>query len=196
MNRPYASASEQNKQVIFDAIEKYLEGRILEIGSGTGQHAVFFAEQNPGLVWQTSDLAGNLAGIASWIKESGLTNLPAPIELDVLGEWPTQHFDLVYSANTFHIMDQEMVAQCIHEVGECLEPGGLFAVYGPFNYGGEYTAPSNARFDQFLKARDPASGIKDFDWLDPLATCAGLNLLEDIDMPANNRTIIWQKRTL
>lgn len=196
MNRPFAPASEQNKQVIFDAIESYLDGNVLEIGSGTGQHAVYFAEQKPGVIWQTSDLAENLAGISAWIEASGLTNLPAPMALDVLGEWPVQHFDFIFSANCFHIMDQEMVAQCIRGVGECLVPGGKFAVYGPFNYGGEYTAPSNAQFDQYLKTQDPASGIKDFEWLDGQAQCAGLSLLEDIEMPANNRTIIWQKRTL
>ena len=196
MNQPYASAAEQNKQVIYDAIEPYLKGNVLEIGSGTGQHAVFFAGQKPELTWQTSDLAENLAGIESWIETSGLGNLPPPIELDVLCTWPPHHYDLIFSANTFHIMDSEMVAQCIRGVGECLLPGGVFAVYGPFNYGGEYTAPSNARFDQHLKAQDPASGIKDFDWLDKQAQYAGMHLVEDVEMPANNRTLIWQNRTL
>ena len=196
MNRPFAPACEQNKQVIYDAIATHIDGEVLEIGSGTGQHAVYFAEQQPGVIWQTSDLAENLAGISAWIEDSGLANLPPPIELDVLGEWPARHFNFIFSANCFHIMDREMVTQCIRGIGECLAPQGKFAVYGPFNYGGQYTAPSNAQFDQYLKTQDPASGIKDFDWLDRLAQAAGLSLLDDIEMPANNRTIIWQNRTL
>ena len=196
MNRPYASASEQNKQVIYDAIESYLAGDVLEIGSGSGQHAVFFAAHKPELIWQTSDLAENLPGIELWIESSSLGNLPPPIELDVLSTWPPHHYDFICTANTLHIMDREMVAQCIHGVGECLVPGGVFAVYGPFNYGGEHTSPSNAQFDQYLKARDPVSGIKDFEWLNELAECAGMYLIEDIEMPANNRTLIWQNRTL
>lgn len=196
MKKPYAPACEQNKSVIFEAIKPYLSGEVLEVGSGTGQHAVYFAAQMPEITWQTSDLAENLDGISAWIESADLPNLPPPLELDVLGQWPTRRFDLIFSANCFHIMDCEMVAQCIAGIGGCLLPGGVFAVYGPFNYGGEYTAPSNAQFDRYLKARDPASGIKDFEWLDSLAKKAGMRLREDMGMPANNRTLIWQNRTL
>jgi SAM-dependent methyltransferase len=196
VNLPYAESAEQNKGVIFDAIRPYLKGEVLEIGSGTGQHAVFCVSQVPDLRWQTSDLAVNLPGIGARIAASGLPNLAPPIELDVLGSWPEHAYDMVYTANSFHIMDAAMVAACVGGVGRCLRPGGVFAVYGPFSYGGAYTSDSNARFDQMLRARDPGSGIRDFEWIAQLANEAELELLEDVEMPANNRTLIWQKRTL
>ncbi len=195
MNKPWAEAAEQNKGVIFDAIEPYLHGAALEIGSGTGQHAVYFASRKDDLDWQPSDLAPNLPGIERWIVESGLGNIRPPLTLDVNGAWPEREFDLVFSANTFHIMSEDEVARCIAGVGACLRAGGAFALYGPFNYDGSYTSESNASFDAMLRARNPASGIRDFDWLDRLATAAGMILREDIAMPANNRTLIWQKRT-
>ena len=196
MNLPFSEASEQNKSVIFDVIKPYLHGDVLEIGSGTGQHAVYFAGQVPRLRWQTSDLESNLPGIEGWIADSGLPNLLPPIALDVLGDWPERQFDLVYSANCFHIMDKTAVEKCIEGVGVCLNPGGILAVYGPFNYADNFTSPSNARFDAFLKARDPDSGIKDFEWLDDLASEANLQLVKDVAMPENNRSLVWQKRTL
>ena len=195
MNLPFAESSEQNKSVIFDAIKSFLQGDVLEIGSGTGQHAVFFAGQLPQLNWQTSEVESNLPGIEAWIRNSGLTNLPPPIALDVLGRWPERQFDTVYSANCFHIMGEAAVAKCIEGVGACLKEDGFLAVYGPFNYAGNFTSESNARFDAMLKARDPESGIKDFEWLDQLAVKRDLYLLEDIAMPENNRSLIWQKRT-
>ena len=196
MNLPFAEASEQNKAVIFEVIEPYLNGEVLEIGSGTGQHAVFFAGQVPQVTWQSSELESNLPGIEGWIADSGLSNLPAPIALDVLGDWPDAQYDVIYSANCFHIMGKAAVAKCIEGIGACLKPDGVLLVYGPFNYAGEFTSPSNAQFDAFLKARDPASGIKDFEWLDNLAKEANLQLLDDVEMPANNRSLVWQKRTL
>jgi SAM-dependent methyltransferase len=196
VNLPFAEASEQNKTVIFDVIKPYLRGEVLEIGSGTGQHAVFFAGQMLQIRWQTSDLEPSLSAIEAWIADSGLPNLPPPIVLDVLGDWPDHQFDVVYSANCFHIMDKTAVAKCVEGIGGCLKPGGVLLVYGPFNYAGSFTSPSNARFDAFLKTRDPASGIKDFEWLDELANAQGLQLVDDVAMPANNRSLVWQKRTL
>ena len=195
MNLPHVEAAEQNKRAIHAAIEKYLRGEALEIGSGTGQHAVYFAGLAPGVRWQTSDLESSLPGIEARIAAAGLANLPPPIRLDVEGDWPGQQFDLVFTANSFHIMNNGMVAACIAGVGGCLKAGGVFAVYGPFNYGGRYTSASNESFDQMLRLRDPASGIKDFDWISEQAERAGLDLLEDVEMPENNRTLIWQKRT-
>ena len=196
MNLPISEASEQNKSVIYDVIEPYLRGDVLEIGSGTGQHAVFFAGQAPQMCWQTSDLGPSLPGIEAWIADSGLPNLPPPIVLDVLGDWPDRQFNMVYSANCFHIMDKIAVQKCIEGIGACLQEEGVLIVYGPFNYAGEFTSSSNARFDAFLKARDPASGIKDFEWLDDLAAAASLQLVQDVAMPVNNRSLVWQKRTL
>ena len=195
MTLPFAEACEQNKGFILDAIRPWLTGRALEIGSGTGQHAVHFAAAVPGVVWQASDLAPNLAGIRARIEHSGLPNLPSPLQLDVLGEWPPGEYDFVFTANSFHIMSEAMVAACIAGVGAVLAPGGAFAVYGPFNYEGRYTAESNARFDAFLRSRDPDSGLRDVRDLRNLADTAGMDLARDIEMPANNRTLVWKKRT-
>jgi len=196
VNKPFAESAQQNQQVIFAAIRPYLRGDALEIGSGTGQHAVYFAARVPELRWQPSDLEPCLPGIEAWVEDSGLDNIAAPIALDVNADWPRGPYDLVYTANTFHIMDADSVANCISAAGCCLRAGGVLAVYGPFNYSGAYTSDSNARFDAMLRARDPASGIRDFEWLDQLAGAAGLDLNEDIAMPANNRSLIWKKRTL
>jgi SAM-dependent methyltransferase len=196
MNKPYVESCDQNKQIIFDTIGPYIKGDVLEIGSGTGQHAVFFAGQVADVLWQTSERSENLAGVVSWINDSGLANLMPPIELDVLGEWPDAKYDLIYSANCFHIMGAEAVAASITEAGRRLKPGAVLAVYGPFNYNGEFTSASNQNFDSFLRARDPQSGIKDFEWIEKLASDAGMDLLQDVSMPTNNRTIIWQSRTL
>ena len=196
MTRPFVEAAEQNKNVILQAIRPYLRGEVLEIGSGSGQHAVYFAGEVADICWQTSELEANLPGIESWIEASGLDNLPPPIALDVYGDWPRHRYDLIYTANTFHIIHADGVVACMRGVGRCLKPGGVFAVYGPFNYDGHYTSESNARFDQMLRARDPGSGIRDLGWLTQLADQAGIDLLEDVEMPVNNRTLIWQKRTL
>ena len=195
MNLPHVEAAEQNKRAIFTAIEKYLQGEALEIGSGTGQHAVFFAELAPAVRWQTSDLESSLPGIEARIRAAGLDNLPPPMRLDVEGDWPGRQYDFVFTANSFHIMTLDMAAACIAGVGGCLKAGGVFAIYGPFNYGGRYTSDSNESFDQMLRLRDPASGLKDFDWISEQADRAGLDLLEDVEMPENNRTLVWQKRT-
>jgi cyclopropane fatty-acyl-phospholipid synthase-like methyltransferase len=196
MSLPFAQAADQNKEVILQAVRPYLHGRVLEIGSGTGQHAVHFAQQLPELDWQTSDLAANLDSITARIKESDLQNLPTPLLLDASGEWPQNNFDTIYTANSFHIMDKTAVLRCIEGSGACLQAGGHLIVYGPFNYAGEYTSASNAQFDAMLKANDADSGIKDFEWLDALAQSAGMELFKDIEMPSNNRSLIWKKRTL
>jgi cyclopropane fatty-acyl-phospholipid synthase-like methyltransferase len=195
MSLPFVEAAEQNKLAIHAVIEPWLQGEALEIGSGTGQHAVYFAARAPAMTWQTSDLEASLPGIAARIDAAGLANLPPPILLDVRGAWPARRYDFIFSANSFHIMDRDMVAACIAGVGECLKPGAVFAVYGPFNYGGAYTSDSNASFDRMLRLRDPSSGLKDFEWITQLAGAAGLELLEDAEMPHNNRTLVWKKRT-
>jgi SAM-dependent methyltransferase len=196
MNLPFAQAAEQNKAVIFQAIQPYLHGKVLEIGSGTGQHAVYFASLLPKLNWQTSDLEPNLGGIRAWVEDAGLANLPPPLLLDATGEWPQREFDTIYTANSFHIMNSSAVVECIAGCGKCLSVGGHLIVYGPFNCAGDFTSASNARFDAMLKANDAGSGIKDFEWLDELAQAAGMALVTDIAMPENNRCLIWKKRTL
>ena len=197
IKKPFSESCEQNKAVIYEAIKPYLVGseEVLEIGSGTGQHAIHFASMEPGLVWQTSDLAENLPAIKAWINDSRLPNLNEPIELDVSSRWLNRTYDLIFSANTFHIMGQTTVEQCISRSTGCLKENGYLIIYGPFNYHGSYTSASNEQFDSWLKSRDPHSGIKDFEWLNSIALQAGLRLISDITMPANNRTLIWQYET-
>ena len=194
--KPFAESSAENRQPIFEVIEPLLQDcqTLLEIGSGTGQHAVYFSESLPHLTWQCSDLRHNHAGINMWIEESGLNNVQAPIDLDTLNsDWPDQSFDAVFSANTVHIMDWNMVQGLFAGLAQVMNVGGRFLLYGPFNYNGQYSSESNARFDQWLKERDPGSGIKDFERLDQLAKEAGLKFVNDYEMPVNNRLLYWQK---
>ncbi len=163
----------------------------MEVGSGTGQHGVYFAGALPHLIWQTSDLPEHHDGIRAWLLEAALPNLKAPIALDVGGVWPDRSFDAVFSANTTHIMSWPQVEQMFGGIGRVLESGGCFALYGPFNFDGNYTSDSNERFDQWLKERDPASGIRNFEDLDSLVRTNGLIFVEDIPMPANNRVLVW-----
>ncbi len=194
--KPYSESCVQNRDPILSVIEPLFRDRknVLEIGSGTGQHAVYFAARMPHLTWHTSDLAGNHAGIRAWLDEAALPNTTGPVTLDVLDRpWSVPESDAVFSANTTHIMHWDSVAALFEGVGKLLAYEGLFCLYGPFNYGGEYTSESNARFDEWLRERDPFSGIRDFDDLDRLAKKAGLRLEHDYAMPANNRILCWRK---
>ncbi|WP_373020064.1 DUF938 domain-containing protein [Thiomicrorhabdus sp.] len=196
MQKPYAQSSEENKQVILEAIQPLLKNRqdVLEIGSGTGQHAVYFGKQMPHLIWQTSELAENHPGILLWLEEAGLDNVLPPLALNVSGnDWPEKTYDALFTANTFHIMGRQNVSDLFANISNLLNSQGLVLVYGPFNFNGDFTSDSNRQFDQFLKNRDPNSGIKDFEWLNELAADAGLMFKQDIAMPQNNRILCWQK---
>ena len=196
--RPFAPSCERNQGPILDVLRRHFGNtrRVLEIGSGTGQHAVHFAAAMPWLAWQCSDRADNLPGIAQWLDGAALANTPPGIALDVDGCWPDTAFDAVFSANTLHIMGWPQVEAFFAGVGGVLPAGGLLAVYGPFNYGGDFTSESNRAFEQWLKDRDPASGIRDFEAVDALARGIGLRLIEDNAMPANNRCIVWSRRSV
>ena len=193
--KPFSEACEENKQPILTVLERLFADvlKVLEVGSGTGQHGVYFAGALPHLIWQTSDLPEHHDGIRAWLLEAALPNLKAPIALDVGDVWPDRSFDAVFSANTTHIMSWPQVEQMFGGIGRVLESGGCFALYGPFNFGGNYTSDSNERFDQWLKERDPASGIRNFEDLDSLAKTNGLIFVEDIPMPANNRVLVWRR---
>ena len=195
MDKPYAPATDRNREPILQVLrERFADRRqVLEIGSGSGQHAVYFAQALPGLRWQASDVAGNLPGVQQWLAEAGLPNTPAALELDLKSAWPAVEFDAVFSANTLHIMGWTEVQRLFRELGRCMPPSGLLTLYGPFNYGGRFTSDSNARFDATLRSSDPASGLRDFEAVDALAAQAGLLILEDRAMPANNRCITWQR---
>ena len=194
--KPYAQSCDQNREPILAVIKPLLADcvSVLEIGSGTGQHAVFFAENMPGLVWHTSDCKQHHDGIKQWLQEAGLDNIGAPITLDVSkSKWPQQTFDAVFSANTVHIMHWHEVEAMFSGVAAVLKSGGKFLLYGPFNRNGRYTSESNASFDRMLKKTDPESGIRNLEDLDRLAQQTGLRLLQDYGMPANNRILYWEK---
>lgn len=194
--KPFAESCEQNRAPILKVLRLELAGKsqLLEVGSGTGQHAVYFAPEFPDLVWQTSDVIDSHAGIMAWLNDAGNTNVLPPIALDVCRDaWPAARYDAVFSANTAHIMSWPEVECFVAGVGQVLQAGGVFCLYGPFNYNGCYNSESNARFDQWLRQRDPLSGVRDFEALQALADKAGLLLKEDYEMPANNRTLVWFK---
>ncbi|MEN8800824.1 MAG: DUF938 domain-containing protein [Thiogranum sp.] len=196
--KTFSESCEQNRAPILEVLHLELAGksRLLEIGSGTGQHAVYFAPEFPALIWQTSDVVESHAGIRAWLNDSDAANALPPLVLDVCKDvWPTTGYDAVFSANTAHIMCWSEVECLFTGVGQVLETGGVFCLYGPFNYGGRYTSESNARFDQWLKQRDPLSGVRDFEALQTLAGKTGLLLKEDYEMPANNRTLVWCKHS-
>lgn len=192
----YSEACERNKDPILQVLAGALASshRVLEVGSGTGQHAVHFARHLPHLVWQPSDVAEYLPGLAERIRLEGTPNLLAPLALDVrAARWPVDSVEAIFSANTLHIMAWDSVRHFFRGVGAVLGAGGVLGVYGPFRYGGRYTTPSNAAFDRSLKARDPASGLRDFEAVNELAVGQRLVLTADHAMPANNQTLIWKK---
>lgn len=197
MTGPFAPSCERNQGPILEVLQRHLAEarRVLEIGSGTGQHAVHFAAAMPWLTWQSSDRADNLPGIAAWLDEAALPNTPPAVELDVDRRWPAARFDAVFTANSLHIMGWPQIEAFFTGVGKVLETDGLLIVYGPFNYGGEFTSDSNRAFEQWLKDRDPASGIRDFEAIDALARRIRLSLVEDNPMPANNRCLVWRRRS-
>jgi SAM-dependent methyltransferase len=195
MDKPFCEACERNKAPILEVLRPLYADRrrVLEIGSGTGQHAVFFAAALPHLRWQCSELAPNLPGLRPWLDEAALPNLPPPLALDAGDALPIDDCDAVFTANTLHIMAWPQVQQLFAGLGRWLPPGALFTVYGPFNYGGRFTSDSNARFDAALRSADPVRGIRDFEAIDALARAAGLELRADQAMPANNRCLTWQR---
>ncbi len=197
MQKPYSESCDQNKSSILSIIEPIFSNchEILEIGSGTGQHAVCFAGKMSHLHWRCSDCEPYIAGINQWINESEVTNVVAPISLDVSkSEWPVGHVDAIFTANSIHIMHDQDVVNLLKGAGALLSKGGHLEIYGPFNYDGLLTSASNKSFEQWLKDRDPLSGIKDFEVIVELASNNGLIFYEDYEMPANNRILHFKKR--
>jgi len=208
--KPFSPHCERNQGPILEALRPHFLHcrRVLEIGSGTGQHAVFFAAALPATLWQTSDVDENLPGIRQWIEEAALPNLPAPLAfdvngprplvdgpgpLDVDGRPPNARFDAAFTANTLHIMSWPEVEALFAALDEVLEPQATLAVYGPFNYDGRFTSDSNRDFDGWLKMRSAHSGVRDFEAVDVLAKSIGLQLVNDHAMPANNRLLVWRR---
>ncbi len=199
-NKPFSLACERNREPILAVLQRYFYDRhkVLEIGSGTGQHAVHFAQALPHLRWQCADVADNLPGIRLWLDEATLDNTPAPLTLDVNMDMAQAvggtQFDAIYSANTLHIMGWPEVQRLFAQLPVLMEKQALLVIYGPFNYDGQFTSESNARFDASLRSDHPKRGLRDFDAVNALASDAGLTLLEDVTMPANNRCLIFKKQ--
>ena len=189
---PFSQAAENNKGPILQVLQQHCQapGTLLEIGAGTGQHAAWLSAQLPHLQWQPSDVAQNLPTIRHWL---GQTHSPAnaPLALDVSDQWPIGPFDYLFTANTFHIMPQSLVAHCIAEGCRHLNTEGLFMVYGPFNYDGQFTSDSNRQFNGWLKAADPQRGIRDKEWIEQEFARHGRQCLADHEMPANNRVLVF-----
>jgi hypothetical protein len=195
VEKPHSPSCERNRGPILDVLREHFADRrqVLEIGSGTGQHAVHFAAALPRLSWQSSDRAENLPGIRAWLAEAALPNTPEPLEFDVGGAWPSGPFDAVFSANTLHIMAWPEVKQLFARLPAITTDDACLIVYGPFNDGGRYSSDSNAAFDAWLKARGAHMAIRDAEAVDALALAAGFDLLADIAMPANNRCRVWRR---
>ena len=196
MTCQFSPACERNREPILAVLRDAFAGthKVLEIGSGTGQHAVYFGRHLPHLVWQTSDLRQNHPSILAWQQQAALPNVLPPLALDVGGAWPDGNYDAVFSANTCHIMAWDEVRAMFAGIGRVLAPGGL-ALYGPFNYGGTHTGPGNARFDAALRAQAPHMGIRDAEAVGALAAAQGLTQMADHAMPADNHLLVWRRKS-
>jgi hypothetical protein len=193
---PFSDACERNKGPILEILRACLGDRsqVLEIGSGTGQHAVYFAAHLTHLTWHPTERLGYLDDLSSRIQAEGGRNLRPPTVLDVRQPvWPVAKVDAMFTANTLHIMSWAEVAAMFQGIGSTLAPSGVLCVYGPFRYDGRYTSPSNLEFDRMLQERDPLSGLRDIQSLTALAAGFGLTLTADHDLPAYNRLLVFIK---
>ena len=194
-HKPFSQACENNKAPILQIISKVFAetSQVLEIGSGTGQHACYFAKHLTHLIWQPTDKAENIPGINLWQESCKLANLKPAIALDITDElWHCDNIDAAFTANTLHIMSEKQVQIGFANLGKRLNPKALLCIYGPFKYNGTYTSDSNAQFESWLKSQNPLSGIKNIEDILLLASELGLSLINDFDMPANNRLLVLQ----
>ena len=186
----------RNREPILEVLRQYLvtNKSLLEVGSGTGQHAAFLGGKFPKLTWQTSDVKENHSEIQAWLDDFKLSNILYPIAFQVgVDRFPVGDFDFVFSANTLHIMSWDEVQLLIKLLGENLNKESMVFFYGPFNYKGTFTTGSNADFDQWLKNRNPKSGIRHFEKVEMCMQAAGFDLVKDHTMPANNRLLVFRK---
>lgn len=192
----FSSAAERNSQPILDELQKLLpvQGTVLEIGSGTGQHAMFFTRNLPGLSWQPSDRAVNLPGLRACFEREGNDRILKELKLDVISDsWPKASYEAAYSANTAHIMPWEAVIAMFEGVSSRLIANARFCLYGPFNINQQFTAPSNQQFDTRLRSEDPEMGIRDLESLVSLANKNQMQLEYQLAMPANNFILVFKK---
>lgn len=193
-DRPYSPAAERNRSPIADVLVGCLPetGSMLEIGAGTGQHAAYLSRKLPGWSWLPTEHPAQFAVLVRGLDGAVTAGLRAPLTLDVLGQWPDERFDAVYSANTAHIMHWSAVEAMFAGVAACLEPHGCFFLYGPFSRAGRHHAASNADFDRTLRARDPEMGVRDLDAIDDLAARVGLARVAELLLPANNHMLVLE----
>lgn len=193
---PVAEACLRNQKPIADALQQLLPepSFVLEIGSGTGQHAHYMTRHLGGVTWQPSDVSRALDGINAWRLYSDNERFLPPLVLDVAQDlWPVKQVDAVFSANVIHYISWPHVRHMLAGIGRVLRQNGLALFYGPFNYEGQFTSDGNQQLDGWLRERDPESGIKDFEQVILSARKEKLRLLNDIAMPANNRLLVFQK---
>jgi cyclopropane fatty-acyl-phospholipid synthase-like methyltransferase len=195
MEKPDAPSVARNRDAILEVLRDTFTATtsVLEVGSGTGQHAVFFAKALPHLSWQASDREENLQGMQAWLDDAHLPNTPPALTFDIDGVWPTGTYDAVFTANTLHIMSLDQVRTFFAGLPGITKCDALLVAYGPFNYNGQFTSPSNAAFNDWLQARGSHMAIRDFEMINALAGGAEFRLLDDHPMPSNNRCIVWQR---
>ena len=205
MDKPFSPSCERNQEFILEVLKKYLvnaKGNLFEIASGTGQHAVYLSRYFPEINWFCSDLKDKHDGIKIWLDEElknrelnkQVQNLKQIFHYEVMNTpFPKGDFNFLFTANSFHIMSWEHVQYLIREAGQNLKKDSLFFIYGPFNYNGEFSSESNAKFELWLKARNPLSGIRDFEKVCETMNQSGFSLLADHEMPANNRILVFEK---
>lgn len=192
----FSQACENNKDFILEVLREAFADRrdVLEIASGTGQHACYFAAHMPWLRWQPTELPNHLPVLLPRCEACSGVNVLPPRGLDVCADpWPLAIPDALFSANSLHIMAFSAVKQLFAALGRSAGSDVKLAIYGPFNYDGKYTSDSNARFDQWLAQQHPDSAIRDFEAVNRLAEGVGFTLQTDNAMPANNRLLVWRK---
>ena len=192
----FSEAAEKNKNYILLVLQEWLptHARVLEIGSGSGQHALHMAGQMKSITWQPTERPEGMPDLTKNLSDYGSSNILKPLMLDLSSErWPNVDTNCVYSANVMHIVKENLGENLIRRVGDNLVEGGLLILYGPYKYGGDFTTQSNADFDAWLKERNPHSGIRDFEWVNDLADQHGLSLQADLSMPANNQILIFHR---
>jgi len=194
--RQHAPAAARNREPIREVLSRELPpaGSVLEIASGSGEHAVHFAGAFPTLTWQPSDASdAALASIAAWRDDARLPNLRAPVALDVTATaWPVDHANAIVCINMVHISPWQATLGLFAGAARVLPVGALLYLYGPYRFSGAFTAPSNAAFDDSLRARDPRWGVRDVDDLVAAAAPHGLVLRDTVEMPANNHSLVFR----
>ena len=193
---PFSQACEKNKEPILKVLKEYISDQesLLEIAGGTGQHGEFFAKSFPNIVWQTSDLPDAVTDLNLRISEANLQNLPRALTLDVNDpNWNVKKYELLFTANSLHIMSEESVENFFSRIPDALQQSALVFIYGPLKYDGKFTTESNAEFDEWLKEKDRRSGIRDFEVISELAISAGFSFVADVQMPSNNQLLVFSR---